>query len=440
MRFKFNIRPGQRACALFLILCVVMGLSLYLEIDLETLSLAFLACLAIVGFDFLTLLGRLNISVERQVSHTVPMGVKNHVTLVVKNNGNRRKVFEIFDHYPTLHTIEGLPRKIDLRSGDFAEVKYDITFVARGVYEFGQCDVKLESLLSLWHRYHVIGEPKEVKVYPNYSEVIKYGLLSAEQRLSQMGIHKQRKRGEGTDFHQLREFRNGDTISKVDWKASARVRKMIAKDYQQEQDQQIIFLLDCGRTMRAIDDGISHFDHTLNALLLLGSVAVRQGDEVGLLTMGGEERWMQPQKGVSAVNRLLNVTFDLQTSKENTDILMAAGKLRALVKKRALIVLISNLRDEGSADWIKAIRLLQQKHLVFLASLREESLDQKMKEPVEDLDSALMYSSLTDYLRNRQRTFKLMGEQKVFSIDVTPKNLANSLVNLYLSIKSSGVL
>ena len=80
---------------------------------------------------------------------------------------------------------------------------------------------------------------------------------------------------EGMEFHQLRDYRQDDAPKQIDWKASARVGRLISRDYQDERDQQIVFLLDCSARMRARDGDLSHFDHTLNALLLLAYVALR---------------------------------------------------------------------------------------------------------------------------------------------------------------------
>ena len=75
-------------------------------------------------------------------------------------------------------------------------------------------------------------------------------------------------------------------------KTYTRLQKIISKDYQQERDQNIIFLLDSGRRMRTKDGDLSHFDQALNATLLVASIALRQGDAVGLKVFGGRDRFL----------------------------------------------------------------------------------------------------------------------------------------------------
>ena len=70
------------------------------------------------------------------------------------------------------------------------------------------------------------------------------------------------------EFHQLREYRQGDPQRAIDWKATSRTQRLIAREYEEEKDQRVLLVIDCGRRMAAKDDDLSHFDHALNAGLL----------------------------------------------------------------------------------------------------------------------------------------------------------------------------
>ena len=63
-----------------------------------------------------------------------------------------------------------------------------------------------------------------MRVYPNFAPLTKFALLSAEQASRLVGAHLKRRRGEGTDFHQMREYRVGDSLRQIDWKATSRMR------------------------------------------------------------------------------------------------------------------------------------------------------------------------------------------------------------------------
>ena len=76
--------------------------------------------------------------------------------------------------------------------------------------------------------------------------------------------------------------------------------------------------------MAAKDGELSHFDHALNAALLLAHVGLRQGDAVGMLTMGGEPRYIAPRKSVATVHAILNRVYDLEPTLRTSDYHRAA--------------------------------------------------------------------------------------------------------------------
>jgi uncharacterized protein (DUF58 family) len=251
---------------------------------------------------------------------------------------------------------------------------------------------------------------------------------------------RRRRRGSGSDFRQLREYREGDAQRQIDWKATSRLRKLISREYQDERDQQIVFLLDCGRKMSSQDGDLSHLDHTLNAALLLSYVAIRQGDAVGLMTMSGQERWVAPRKSAATIHQLLNQVFDLQPTLKTSDYRQAAHELMQRLKKRALVVILTNLRDEDDEALSEAVAVLQRHHLVLVASLRENFLTQTITQPVNDLDQALVHAAGADYLQRRQRARDLLQARRVLCIEEEPERLAVALVNGYIDLKRAGRL
>jgi uncharacterized protein (DUF58 family) len=282
------------------------------------------------------------------------------------------------------------------------------------------------------------GPAQAVKVYPDFAPMKKYALLAGGQRLERLGIHHRRRRGQGSEFHQLREYRDGDSLRQLDWKATARMRKLISRDYQDEQDQQVVCLLDCGRRMRAMDGDLSHFDHTLAALLLLAEVALREGDAFGLLTFAGPERWLPPRKTRGTLDRLMAAVHDLHPDLQATDYLAAAQAALTRLRKRSLVVLVTNLRDEDDETLGPALRLLRRRHRVILASLREPDLDRALREPVLDFGQALRAGAIDAYQEQRRQAFARLDPRGALALDVLPAQLPVALVNRYLSIKHSG--
>ena len=378
--------------------------------------------------------------ISRHLPASLALGVPETVTLRLRHKGKGPREIAVFDHYPPTLQVEGLPSTINPSTEDYAEIRYRARPLERGEAWFKGVQLRLLSPLGLWRRQCHIKLEDQVRVYPNFAAVAKYTLLAADNRLSQMGIRKHRRRGEGQDFHQLREYRQGDPLRQIDWKASARIRKLISREYQEERDQEIIFLLDCGHRMLARDDELSHFDHSLNAILLLAYVALRQGDGVGFGSFSGEQRWLQPIKGISMINHLFNTLYDLQPSTRVPDYAAAATRLLLRQKKRALVVLITNLRDEDNADLLPAIRLLQQRHLVLVASMQEQALSQELDNRITDFEQAVRHAATRDYLQSRGQAVEALRARGIMCLDVIPRDLSVALVNQYMDIKASSRL
>ncbi|WP_035058015.1 DUF58 domain-containing protein [Andreprevotia chitinilytica] len=377
---------------------------------------------------------------ERLVAGVWARGRWGDVTITVHHAAGRALALELFDHYPVGWELEGLPHASRVQPGGFVRFVYRVQPLARGDHAFGRLEARVASPLGFWLRRTWLGSPTEVRVFPDFAPVLKRSLVAADRLVPQAGILRRRRRGEGTDFHQLREYRSGDSLRAIDWKATARLQKPISREYQEERDQQIIFVLDCGRRMQAQDGDTSHFDHALNAMLVLAWLAQKQGDAIGLFTFAGAERWLPPLKGRAAFDRLLSSLYDLEPTESHPDYIAAAESLAERAKKRSLIVLLTNLRDEDSDSLGESLGLLVHRHRVLCASLRETVLDAQLAAPVADFESALTHCGTLTYLEERRKAFTALAGHGRELLDVTPQQLPVTLVNRYRELKESGAL
>ena len=377
---------------------------------------------------------------RRAVAGSLSLGVVQEVALRLANGGRSAVSMTVQDHHPEALEAEALPQRVALAPGRWAELRYRVRPVRRGDFRFGPIELRLASPLGLWEATRYVGEEVPVRVYPNFRALARYTLLATDNRLSQIGVLQTRRRGEGLDFHQLREYRQGDSLRSVDWKATSRTAKLITREYQDERDQRIMLLIDCGRRMGAKDDDLSHFDHVLNAALLLAHVGLRQGDAVGILTMSGEHRYLAPRKSVATIHAILNRVYDLEPTGLTSDYQVAAQEVMRRLSRRSLVVLLTNLRDEDDDAILPALKLMQRRHLVVLASLREAILSRALSTRIDSFDRAVTHAATADYLRMRERGFQRLAGAGAVCLDVEPQMLAIALVNRYMELKRSGRL
>jgi uncharacterized protein (DUF58 family) len=431
--------------ALLVVVSIVLGALQALQIDLPSSLISInwgllLALLALAVIDAVRLRRLPSPRIKRQMPGSLALGRWAEVKLEVAHEFAEPLATGLFDHVPDGLAFEHLPMLVELQPGHVSQISYRLRPLERGHFSFEQCEVNLPSPLGLWSGKRLLSVRDETRVFPDFARLYGGELRAVDNWLSQLGVRQRQRRGQGQEFHQLREFREGDSLRQIDWKATARQRTPIAREYEDERDQQIIFMLDCGRQMRSQDGELSHFDHALNACLLLSYVALRQGDAVGMSTFAGDKpRHVAPVKGSGQLNVLLNAVYDLGSTQRPADYQAAANQLLARQKRRALVVLVTNLRDEDE-QLLAAVKRLSAQHRVLVASLREQALDTLRQTTVQTLPEALAYCGTIDFLNARSQLHERLTAHGVAVMDVRPAELGAGLVTSYMSWKKTAAI
>ncbi len=380
------------------------------------------------------------IDIKRRLPGRFAVGEFGEVSLVLRNDGSKSARVELFDGIPQGAEAGGLPWSGELPPTREALVTYPVKLVERGEVVFGPVQVRRRSPSGFWLRKSARLSAETVKVYPNYEPVIRYALLAMQHRESPMGIVRRPRAGSSRDFHQLRDYHDGDPLSQIDWKASSRRQMLISRDFQEQQNQSVVFLVDTGRRMRALDGGIPQFDRVLNAILLVAHVALGQGDQVAVKSFGGTDRWLPPIKGSHAMPVLLNHLYDYQTTSAPSDFTGAIEQLMARQRRRSLVILLTNLRGEDGKELLPAMQVLNSRHLVLLASMREGSVQDAFSEPVGSFASALRYLAADRYVQERREILAELSASGVVTLDVTARDFPVALANRYHDLKADGRL
>ncbi len=378
-----------------------------------------------------------NLLFTRILPNRFALGEEHFVKIILRNQGSRSRFLTLFDGVPGNAEAAELPWVGVVEVGRKVEVSYPIRMLQRGDELFTQSQVLSLSPCGLWEQKLFLGEEEEVKVYPNYEPLVEYALLATEQRIEQMGIIRKNRVGMSKEFHQLRDYHQGDSLNQIDWKSSARRLQLISRDYQEQRDQTVILAIDSGRRMRSMDGELSQFDHCLNSMLLLSYIALRQGDKVGVMKFGGKNRWLPPVKGAHQMPTLLNHLYDYDVSLQPSDFREAAEQIMVMQQRRSLVVVLTNLRGEDGGDLTESLAQLRKRHLVVLASLREEAIDDlQQQEGVTSLDDALGVAAAQLYVDERTQVLTQLEQAGIQTIDESAQNLPIALCNRYLDIKS----
>jgi uncharacterized protein (DUF58 family) len=371
------------------------------------------------------------------------------VTITIPETARKRETwrFELHDHADPSLLTEGLPVRLTAGGGTTVEHTYLVTPTSRGEVGFAPADVRIRSRWGLCDLLERLGPHERRRVYPDFAQIARYAWLAGDHRLQEIGVKTYRQRGQGTDFKQLSEYRVGDPVRHIDWRATHRLGKPIVREFQDERDQCVMLLIDCGRHMRADDRqgprSSTHFDQVLNAVMLLAYVALRQGDAVGAMTFGtpsGQERSFAPSKGARKLNALMGQLYDIQPTPTHADFVAAARDLLRRQRKRALVVIVTNFRDEVSTELGYALQLLRSRHLVLLASLRELIVGELTSQPLVSGDAVIEVASAHLYEQSTRDAFKRLAARDALIFSTEPERLGIELVNRYHALKRAGTI
>jgi uncharacterized protein (DUF58 family) len=383
---------------------------------------------------------------ERQMPSAFALGQPHGLTVTLAHEGAHAWDIELFDHVPATMTQRLLPAKVVLPAASRLDVRYEVTPTQRGKVVFEPAAIRVRSRLGLVDLQLRVGEAQSVHVYPNFAALSRYAWLAGDRRLAEIGIKTYAARGAGTDFKQLGEYVPGMPTRHIDWNASMRHRRPVVREFQDDRDQSVVFLLDCGRRMRADErsgTSGSHFDQALNAAMLLAYVALKDGDAVGALTFGhdaSQQRHFAPAKGMAALNTLVARLHDIEPSPTHSDYLAAARDLMLRVRRRSLIVVLTNFRDEDCEELEDALKLMRTRHLVLLASLREGVVAEIAAQPLDEPGAIVDVASAHWFQNARAAAFRRLAGKNQLLVDTEPEKLAAALVNRYHAVKRARLL
>lgn len=451
---RLLLLPSRRAALAWLGLAgVVLGLAaLGGPVALQAgvagvLGTALAGAWALDAWHSRALLRRHPLQLTRQLPAVLPLGVAREVLLLLTHEGPHPWQAEVFDGIAPDWLAPSLPLHLPLPGQRLSQARYSVTALRRGPATLSPARVRLGSRWGGWQIQVELGPAAQaVRVFPNFAEVARYAWLADDRRLAQLGIRTGVARGQGTDFRQLADYVPGDPVRHIDWKATQRRGHPVVRQFQDERDQRVWLLLDCGRRLRADDTpgrpGVALFDQALNALILLAHVALKAGDEVGVITFGHEPgeapRQLAPRKGAPALDVLMTALHDLHPGTAHPDYREVAHRLMQQSGRRALVVVLTTLREEDAPELHAAQRLLRSRHLVSVATLRDPTLDTLAAQPLDaHPQAAAEVATAHLFARERARTLAGLQGPGTWLLDVLPADLPAALVSHYLMLKRS---
>ena len=382
------------------------------------------------------------IGVSRSIPRTCSLGVPLDSELTVENRCSMTLKGRIRDDLPGYFECSPSEHEMRLPPMGRLTTTRKLTPRKRGAFELESVYLQFFSPLKLWNRQLCLPLHNRLNVYPDMKQLSDYALLARTNRLSLIGVRKTRRIGQDSEFERLRDYSRDDNYRHMDWRSTARRRKLTVRQFQNDQSQRVIFLLDCGRMMTNERDGYTLLDHALNSTLMMAYVALSQGDAVGMLCFSDTiHSYIPPRGGSSQMNRLIQAGFDQFPRLVESRYDQAFLYLSTHCKRRSLVVLATNVIDEvNAASVVDYLGNINGQHLPLGILLRDREMFDAADSP--DGDDFQMYraAAAADILLWRDQVVKDLTHRGVLVVDTFPDELTAPLINQYLEVKAKHLL
>ena len=342
---------------------------------------------------------------------------------------------------PSLVALEDEGRARVPLEGGLGAALISAEMVRRGMARFERLWLRWTGPLGLAWRQASVALDGSFPVLPDLRPVYDQG-ARIFHRYALEGLITQFSRGEGSDFDTLVDFRTGMDRRAIDWKQSARHLKLVAKQYQTERNNQIVFALDTGRQMCEPIAGLARIDRCVSAMLLTAWIALKLGDRVAVNAFDSRPRLASGLvSGGGAFAEIERIAAAIDYSAEETNYTYALTTLSARLTRRSMIILFTEFTDSVSADFlVRVLRGLVQSHLVLIVVLRDEELEAIVGAEPRNADDVTRAVTAADLLRDRRVVISRLQHLGVHVVESEYDKVSVRLVQSYLELKKRDLL
>lgn len=308
-----------------------------------------------------------------------------------------------------------------------------ITPLVLGKHVWPPMSARVRGLFGLGWWPRLIPIDVELNVVPDL-----LGRAGASPVLAQQGARARAVRGAGAEIHELREYHPGDPLRSIDWKASARAQRLVARDFTEDQHLEVMLAIDAGRSSALRAGRLDRLGNYVNFACRFAEHVVSRDDQIGVIVFADQLlATLPPGRGAPAVVRLRSVLRDLTPVPHEANPLLAAARVRTLCRQRALLILLTDLDDAGAASQLsRAVRLLTPKHVPVIASIANPELNELERAPANrwlDPYMSLAATEQLDRIRSNAFLLRRLGAPVVIA---PAQHLEESVFALYTELKA----
>jgi uncharacterized protein (DUF58 family) len=424
-----------------LIILVILDASLFLMLPVKGyLAYAFLSLISFYLLDWLVTIKRKKLTIERLYPVPAYQRQRVRVQIVIHNPSRFGQRFLWKDEPPFEADVSGNQGWEFIPARGSATVNYELAISKRGVFHFGDLNIKMNGWLFLFSRQYKVRLPREIKVYPALNHISHY---FSGQRANQAeeGAHRTKLFSVGGELAELREFVSGDDYRKINWKVAAHLGKPFINEYIPEKDQNIFLFFDNGRLLfDQISESGSRFDYILDSAILLAYNIIKHGDLVGALSFNCRvERYLPAGKGIKQLQMFIDHFYNLEAVMMESDYRTAFQFWQIQNNKRCLLFIYTDIvAMESSKELINHLKVISRHHRVVLITLQKPLLTKLKNIPITSEIEAYQKGIALELLAQRESQKRTLTSHGIHVLEVEPGNIAVAVTEHYLFLKKTG--
>ena len=243
--------------------------------------------------------------------------------------------------------------------------------------------------------------------------------------------------GAGFELLQLREYSQGDSLSRIDWKATARRGGLISREYSEAQHLELVLVIDAGRGSRVRAGDLDRLGLYANVAARLAEHAVSVEDRVGLLVYA--DRTLAaclPDRGMRAVTRLRHALESLESDRGESNAVAAALTVRKLLRHRGLVVWLTDLAEpERNEQLLAAMQTLVPRHQPIIAAPHAAEIAKLAQKPAEDWRDPAVALAAREHQKRAKQQIAGMNRRGVIVLNEPDDKLDRAVLDAYLQLR-----
>ncbi len=379
---------------------------------------------------------------SRNLPERFSNGDNNKVRLELENRYNFGINISIIDELPFQFQKRDFVINKKLSEKEKKTIIYLLRPTQRGVYEFGKLNIYAASKVGFIKRRFKFADNQKVAVYPSFLKMRQYEIMAISDRLVQQGSKQIRRISNNKEFEQIKEYVQGDDYRNINWKATARMNKLMINQFRDEKAQHVYNIIDLGRSMKMPFNGMSLADYAINAALAIADVSLLKDDKAGLITFSDRiHRVIPADKKSAQMQRITETLYSEYSNFLESDFEKMYMQISKVSSQRSLVVIYTNFESLNSLNrQMKILKILARYHVVLIVFFKNTELELIKQQKTENLQH-LYFKTITEKLIYEKN--KMVHELKkvgIRSVLTAPENLTVETINAYLKLKTDGII